>query len=650
MRRYRVCILIPTYNNAGTLRRVIDDVLLYADDVIVVNDGSTDSTSEILDGFADRIVAVEYGKNRGKGDALVAGFRKAMELGFDYAITIDSDGQHYPSDIPAFVEAIAQHPDTLIVGERDLSGVDINGKSSFANKFSNFWFAVQTGLRLNDTQTGFRAYPLRRLSALSLTTSRYEAELEFMVFAAWSGVDIISIPIKVYYPPQSERISHFRPAKDFTRISILNTILCILAIVYGYPRMAVSAIRRKRLFGKEFSPFTRKDGKRRDAAVTLPRLWRSFYGFSFFIINSLLIFTPFAFIYFGIGRPSEKKKLRFHRMLRRVNSFIAYHLPGAKTVVDNPSHESFERPAVVACNHQSILDLPVIMSLSPKLIFLTNDRVWNSRVYGRIIRNAEFFPASHGVEKILPHLRSLRDRGYSIVIFPEGTRSADCRILRFHQGAFLLAKELGLDIVPMTLYGAGHVVAKNDILFRRGSISLHILPRISNSEISSLSGLKLASRFRALIRSEYDAMAKANATPAYFRHIVFYKYAYRGWRTVSRCKRILKDIERNDVFSDPRFCDRSRVRILDAGTGVFPLLYALMHPETRVYAYISRIDDFKIASGTASLPDNLHYINAIFPSDYETDEPFDLSIILGDDRSTAEYAGIDPDDESTIFI
>ena len=115
-------------------------------------------------------------------------------------------------DIPSFVRTIVENPGALIIGERDLSNADINGKSSFANKFSNFWFHLQTGRRLKDTQTGFRAYPLRKLHGMSLLTSRYEAELELLVFASWHGTKIIPIPIAVYYPPQSERVSHFRPA------------------------------------------------------------------------------------------------------------------------------------------------------------------------------------------------------------------------------------------------------------------------------------------------------------------------------------------------------------------------------------------------------------------------------------------------------
>ncbi len=142
------------------------------------------------------IVTLE--KNSGKGAALKAGFRKALDMGFSYAITLDGDGQHYPKEISRFLEANREHPWTLIVGSRNQEGINRSKGSNFANRFSNFWFWVQTGRRLSDTQTGYRLYPLKRLHGLSLLTSRYEAELELLVFASWHGTEIVEIPIDVY--------------------------------------------------------------------------------------------------------------------------------------------------------------------------------------------------------------------------------------------------------------------------------------------------------------------------------------------------------------------------------------------------------------------------------------------------------------------
>ena len=245
MRQQKICVVMPTYNNGGTLRDVVERVLSFCTDVIVVNDGCTDNSDEILTSFGERITVVDYGHNRGKGFALKQGFKRAKNMGFDYALTIDSDGQHFPEDIPLFVNALEQHPDALIVGSRNLNQENMPGGNTFANKFSNFWFKVQTGIDLPDTQTGYRLYPLRHLPCLSLLTSRYEAELELLVFSAWRGINLIPIKINVYYPKGEERVSHFRPFWDFFRISVLNTVLCFIAVFYGWPSRLIRKARRR---------------------------------------------------------------------------------------------------------------------------------------------------------------------------------------------------------------------------------------------------------------------------------------------------------------------------------------------------------------------------------------------------------------------
>ena len=242
MQQLKVCTVMPTYNNSGTLRDIVERVLDYCADVIVVNDGCTDNSAEILASFSDRITVVDYGRNRGKGYALKQGFKKAQKMGFDYALTIDSDGQHFPEDIPLFVEALEQHPGALIVGSRNLNQENMPGGNTFANKFSNFWFKIQTGINLPDTQTGYRLYPLQKLP--HIFSARYEAELSLLVFSAWRGIDLVPIKVNVCYP--EDRVTHFRPFWDFFRISVLNTILCLVAIVYGWPsRLIHKLLRRK---------------------------------------------------------------------------------------------------------------------------------------------------------------------------------------------------------------------------------------------------------------------------------------------------------------------------------------------------------------------------------------------------------------------
>ena len=472
-----ICVVIPTYNNEGTITAVVQATLQECRDVIVVNDGSTDGTRDILHGM-EGITLVEYAENRGKGYALKCGFRRALQMGFAYAITLDGDGQHYPDDIALFLKANQQHPGALILGSRQMDGIERSLGSRFANEFSNFWFYVQTGRRLADTQTGYRLYPLKKLHGLELLTSRYEAELELLVQASWHGVEIVPINIKVYYPPLAERVSHFRPIRDFARISVLNTVLCFFAVVYGLPL----------------------------------RLWRwldcgvrTVYAILFTLFFSLGVFTPMVWLF---GR--RGLKLWIHRLIYRSMRFLMlrHGIPGTTFTYKISEEVDFNKPAVYICNHQSHLDLPCQLMLTPKMVILTKDWVWNNPLYGLIVREAEFYPVSTGIEQLMPKLKSLVERGYSIALYPEGTRSENCRIGRFHKGAFAIAEQLGLDVVPMFLYGPGRILPKKTYHLRRGPIYMELGRPVTRAELNKMGDLRTqAQAMRRHYIEKYEIIA-----------------------------------------------------------------------------------------------------------------------------------------------
>lgn len=453
LRERGICVIIPTYNNDGTIVDVVQRVQKYCFDVIVVNDGCTDRTADLLQTLVG-ITVVTFKRNQGKGKALQSGFRKALEMGFAYAVTLDADGQHFPEDIHLFLEANKKYPGCILLGKRNLNGVVRSFGSKFANVFSNFWFCVQTLRLVPDTQTGFRLYPLHKLYGLQLLTSRYEAELELLVFGAWHGVDIVSVPINVYYPPMDERISHFKPGIDFFRISVLNTILCALAVVYGWP-LAVLRKLRTILF--------------------------TLIALLFYLFGSLCVVLPFAWVYVICSKFLSLSLNPIRNILHILGCWTIriLRLVRVKTHIVGNLKEDFQRPAVIICNHQSHLDLMVQLSLSSKIIFLTNDWVWKSPFWGFAIRHAEYYPASAGIDVLMPKLRSLVERGYSISIFPEGTRSKNGKIGRFHKGAFYIAQQLNLDVLPLILYGANHVLPKKGKYMRTGNIYLTIGERIA---------------------------------------------------------------------------------------------------------------------------------------------------------------------------
>ena len=229
LRDLKCCVIIPTYNNAQKLEQVIEEVKEFTStklgkshkhsNLLVVNDGSTDETKAILERHPF-IMQLSYNNNEGKGVAMRRGFEHALEQGYDYAITLDSDGQHYAKDLVTFVDTLVENPNAIVVGSRNMGQENVPSKSSFGNKFSSFWLWVETGIRLADTQSGYRLYPIRAIKDFSFVTGRYEFEVEVLVRAAWEGIDLFCVPIDVYYPPAEERITHFRPFRDFFRISV----------------------------------------------------------------------------------------------------------------------------------------------------------------------------------------------------------------------------------------------------------------------------------------------------------------------------------------------------------------------------------------------------------------------------------------------
>ena len=231
----KACVIIPTYNNGATLATVIEDVAQYTNHIIVVNDGSTDSTVEIVKQFPE-VQFISYTQNVGKGWALRKSFSYAIEKGYKYAISIDSDGQHFAKDLPAFINKLEEEPNAVIIGARNMGQESVPSGSSFGNRFSNFWFKVETGITSPDTQSGYRLYPLEPLKKMHFITRKYEFEIEVLVKLAWKGIKVISVPVTVYYAQKKDRISHFRPYKDFFRIGVLHTVSVLISFLYIKPR------------------------------------------------------------------------------------------------------------------------------------------------------------------------------------------------------------------------------------------------------------------------------------------------------------------------------------------------------------------------------------------------------------------------------
>ncbi|MFH0753414.1 MAG: DUF2062 domain-containing protein [Candidatus Omnitrophota bacterium] len=217
-----VWCVIPVYNNAAAVREVALACQKHLKHILVVDDGSTDAdVAALFEGTG--ICVVAHAANRGKGVALMTALEHVSRHGGEFMITIDADGQHYPDDIPLFIDTLRE--DVILIGCRDFTAANVPGSSKFGRKFSNFWFRIETGVAAQDTQSGFRAYPVKHLKQLVLAARFYDWEVEVLVRAAWAGLQVASIPIRVFYAPKGKRISHFRPFLDNLRLSLLHSRL-----------------------------------------------------------------------------------------------------------------------------------------------------------------------------------------------------------------------------------------------------------------------------------------------------------------------------------------------------------------------------------------------------------------------------------------
>lgn len=271
IKSYRCCVVLPTYNNPNTLGRVLDGVLKFTEDIIIVNDGSTDSTLEILKNYP-QIVQLHQAQNTGKGHALKTGFKHAVNLGFDYAITLDTDGQHFPSDIPNFIEALdaSENKNILIIGDRNMNTADVLARSAKGNRVSTFWMKAATGLKLEDSQSGFRLYPIKAINGIKFmkATKKFEFEIEVIVKSYWAGIAIGHVPIDILYD-MKERVSHFRPFMDIARMVILYIWFLLVRLFYITPRNFFRKLKKKGLKRFLFEDFLHNQDTPKKKAMSI---------------------------------------------------------------------------------------------------------------------------------------------------------------------------------------------------------------------------------------------------------------------------------------------------------------------------------------------------------------------------------------------
>jgi uncharacterized protein len=337
---------------------------------------------------------------------------------------------------------------------------------------------------------------------------------------------------------------------------------------------------------------------------------KSIFAFTYFVTGSLLI-SFIGFIFFRvIPGKSQWKKKAFHFIMSRFTGSMIYIMVNVKKQIINNHNEDFSKPAIIIANHSSFLDILLTVMLHPKLILLTNDWVWNSPVFGSAVQYAEYYPVSQGAENTISKLADKVAEGYSIVVFPEGTRSADGKIGRFHKGAFYLSQELKTDILPILIHGANYTMTKGFFFLKNGQLTLKYLPRIKHDD--QIYGAELREKAKNIgryFRDEYANLAQQLENTDYFRNHVIHNFMFKGpvleWYT-----RIKIKLENNYRWFNRIIPRKGVITDMGCGYGYLSYMLALTSAERKITGIDYDHQKTEIADNGFGKPANLNFIAA----------------------------------------
>lgn len=361
-----------------------------------------------------------------------------------------------------------------------------------------------------------------------------------------------------------------------------------------------------------FKILTRKNGKPRRNPVTLLKLCVSILTISYIFI-CIIILNLIGFVLITIGGRTPRHELQFHKCMRWMMSGIDKCILTSKLQIINESGEEnpFDKPSIIVANHESYQDL-LLCICHPKIVALTK-YFWDIPVLGWLLKYANYLPLKNFDKDNVDRLKSLIDKGYSIIIFPEGTRSEDFSIHRFHKGAFYLAQQLGVDILPVVMHGNGYTFPKKTIIPKKGVRHMHIMPKISTQGFDYHD---VCSKTHKFFIEKHSELCKKYETADYFADEVLNNYLYKGKDVV---KEIRKSLINNNNFNNlvSMIPESGTVLMKNCGLGQASLLCALVRKETDIFAFIENEEDFLTASNCASVPKNLHYINDLQDIKYD---------------------------------
>ncbi len=380
-------------------------------------------------------------------------------------------------------------------------------------------------------------------------------------------------------------------------LSVLTTILGIGVLIFAkHPALhSISLVSIIGILSAMFAAFTVQPllfalfiGSNEKPPITARLFLHSLFSFGYFGLGGMLVSLYSVTIMPLLPGDKAKKKYWFHVIISKFMKSVLYTNPFVKKQIINPHGEDFAKPAVIIANHTSFLDILAMGMLHPKICFLVNDWVYHSPIFGKAVQRADFYPVSKGIENSMDAVREQVAQGYSLMAFPEGTRSKSQKIGRFHKGAFYLANQLQLDILPVLIHGNNEVNGKGSFIIRDGSITLEILPRIKFGDPSfGKNHSHQAKKIGAYFRDEFFRLRRAIESPRYFHPMVLQEYRYKGDTLYKKVKHDLKEFAETYFAVLTRVDPKAKILHLSKDFGQLDFLLVLDSPYRKITSVIA---------------------------------------------------------------
>lgn len=352
-----------------------------------------------------------------------------------------------------------------------------------------------------------------------------------------------------------------------------------------------------------------KKNKARVLPVTLSDILITLMVFALFVVGCfwlnlmLLVLLPLPVL-------AKHKRRWLHTAMMIWCRIPVYSMLHIRKKIINVAREDFSKPALIISNHQSHIDLLLLLMLHPKLIVLTTKWVWNNPIYALVIRYLNYYPVMEGYGDLTEKLRAKVNEGYSIIIFPEGSRSPDSTIKRFHKGAFLMAHSLRLDLLPIIIHGAGDCMTKGENHLRGGSVTIKIFPRVKPGDSAYGKDYhEMKANMLRFYRSEYARMKEELETPEYFRRKLIRNYLYKG-PVVEWYTRIKLSLEKNYSYINSLIPRNARVTDIGCGYGYLSHMLSFVSPQRQILGVDYDADKIELARNCISKQANADFVCA----------------------------------------